>query len=527
MLDVLITNGRIVDGQGKPAFHGAVGIQGDRIAYIGSPSPDSETCQARVRIDVQGQVVCPGLIDMHSHADFSLYKRSSASLYHQGVTTAVVGQCGESPAPLLEATRRDVISNFNCLDEEGLWRNWSNLGSYLDYLTKIGQSINLVPLVGQGTIRASVMGFGSEAPTADQLRAMRAQVAESMEQGAFGISTGLIYPPGSFATTKELIELASVAAQYGGFYFSHIRGEGRTLLEAVSEAIQIGRESGARVQISHHKACWPRNWSLQERALALIDEARSEGLDVSADVYPYTAASTGLTNNLPEWAHQGGKPAILKRLADPDARRRMMREIREEWDGSWDKVMICCSPNERSFEGEFISDLAQEAGKVEEEWVFDALIQTDLDISLVLFLVSENNMIEVLRKPYITVGSDSYTCAADSQDVGQPHPRTFGTFPRVLGRYVRDLRALGLEEAIHKMTGLPADRLGLSERGKIRESFKADLLVFDPDTIQDKATFENPLHYPEGITHVICNGQFLIKDGVDLQQHPGQVLARS
>lgn len=347
-----------------------------------------------------------------------------------------------------------------------------------------------------------------------------------MEQGAFGISTGLIYPPGSFAGTEELIELASVVAGYDGFYFSHIRGEGRTLLEAVSEAIRIGRESGARVQISHHKACWPRNWPLQERALALIDEARSSGLDVSIDAYPYTAASTGLTNNLPEWAHQGGKPEILNRLADPATRRRMTRDIREEWDGSWDKVMICRSPNERSFEGRFVADLARDAGQPGEEWVFDALLKTDLDISIVLFLLSEDNVARVLKKPYATIGSDSYTCAAEDSDVGQPHPRTFGTFPRVLGRYVRELGALGLEEAIHKMTGLPAERLGLPERGRIRESFLADLLVFDPGKIQDKATFAEPLQYPEGIAHVICNGQFLIRDGMDLHHHPGRVLTR-
>ena len=522
MFDLLITHGRIVDGQGSPAFRGSVGILGDRIVYVGDAA--AEACPARETLDARGQIVCPGLIDMHSHADFSLFKRSSASLYRQGVTTAVVGQCGESPSPLLPATRREVLSNYNSLEEAELWSNWSSLGTYLDFLMKLGQSINLVPLVGQGTIRAGVMGYGAEPPTAAQLDAMCAQVAEAMAQGAFGISTGLIYPPGSFAGTEELIALASVAARHGGFYFSHIRGEGGTLLEAVSEAIRIGRESGARVQISHHKACWPRNWPLQEQALALIDAARREGLDVCADVYPYLAASTGLTNNLPEWAHQGGKPGILRRLADPVERRRMAQEMRETWDGSWDKVMICRSPGERSLEGRLVADLAREAGLSGEEWVFDALLRTDLDLSVVLFLLSEDNVIRVLRKPYVTIGSDSYTCAAEAGDAGQPHPRTFGTFPRVLGRYVRELRALGLEEAIRKMTGLAADRLGLSDRGRIRRDCMADLLVFDPELVKDMATFERPLQYPEGITHVLCNGQFLVRDGVDCLQRPGRVL---
>jgi N-acyl-D-amino-acid deacylase len=525
MFDLLIKNGQVIDGSKGPPFKADVAIQADTIAEVGNLGAADTTRM----IDAGGKMVAPGFIDIHSHGDFTLAACPTAdSLIHQGVTTAVVGQCGLSLAPLLGATRDEVILSLDTRRMPIPWDKWSDFKSYLDFMKALGLSINIVPLAGQGTIRAGVMGFASGRATPDQMAAMQAEAVKALEVGAIGISTGLVYPPGSYASTEELIELTRPVGQRRGFYFSHIRGEGQSLTEAVAEAIRIGRETGAAVQISHLKAGWPNNWEKQARALEMIEQARLEGLDVSADVYPYLAGSTSLKSGLPQWAQEGGKGVILERLTEPGTRHKIVEDMKKEGlfqDGAWDKILISHSTRRPDYAGRYVADMAAEAGKPPEEWVLDALVETELDPNMILFMISEANLKTALQNPAVMIGSDSSTIPTHGPLAeGVPHPRTFGTFPRVLARYVREEGVLSLEEAVHKMTGLSANKLRLSDRGLIKAGLKADLVVFDPKTIRDRATYEDPFHYPEGIFQVICNGIPVIADGQPTGARPGRVL---
>ncbi len=532
MYDVLIRKTRVVDGTGQPPMEADVAVAGGRIAAVGR----LDGAEALTVLEGRGRVVSPGFIDMHSHADFSLPLQPTAdSLVLQGITTAVIGQCGLSPAPLFAETRGEVVSAlggfFAGVGGQMPWDRWAGFGDFLDFLSHQGIALNVVPLVGQGTIRAGVMGFRDGRAGETQLVRMREEVGEAMDQGAFGLSTGLIYPPGSFTATEELIELARVAGRRGGFYFSHIRGEGDTLLEAIGEAIRIGRETGASVQISHFKAAREDNWDKSEKALELIGRAQSEGVDVTADMYPYLAGSTSLASMLPEWAHAGGPERTLERLADPQTRTRMTADMTSEGFArgfSWSQVMIASSPGERVIEGRRVADLAAAAGQTPCEWLFDTLLRGRLEISMALFGMSEENRKRELRFPSMMIGTDGMGLAAEGPlSAGKPHPRNYGTFPRVLGHYVRDLGILSLPEAVHRMTGLPAAKLRLKQRGLIRPGAAADLVVFDPDTVSDVADYENPHQYPRGIEQVIVNGKFVVRDGVHTRERPGAVLRNS
>jgi N-acyl-D-amino-acid deacylase len=527
MFDLLIKNGQVIDGSGAPSFQADVLIQGDRIADVLPPGK----AEAAGSIDARGQVVAPGFIDMHSHGDFTLPACPSAdSLIHQGVTTAVVGQCGFSMAPLLPLTRAEVIISLETRKYPVPWDKWTDFGSYLDFMDGLPLAINVVPLAGQGTIRAGVMGFVSGRADSSQMEKMQAEVRKAMEQGAWGISTGLIYPPGSYASTEELVELVSPAGRLKGFYFTHLRNEGRSLLQAVAEAIRIGRETGAAVQIGHLKAGWPANWEKQAKALEMIDKARKEGLDIHADVYPYLAGATSLKSLLPDWAQEGGKDATLRRLKDHGLRQRMSAGMKEEGfsgEASWDRIRISRSGLRPEYAGCFVSELASRAGQPPEEWVFDALLQSDLDMGMITFMMSEENLKAALRHPAVMIGSDSTVLSTEGPLAqGAPHPRAFGTFPRIISRYVREEKALSLEEAVYKMSGLSARRLGLEDRGLIKPGRKADLVVFDPGAIQDRATYEAPFQYAEGISLVICNGLPVFAEGKTTGVHPGRVLRR-
>jgi len=351
-----------------------------------------------------------------------------------------------------------------------------------------------------------------------------------MEAGAFGLSTGLIYPPGSFASTGELVEVTRPVGEAEGIYFSHIRGEGDTLLEAITEAIEIGRKSGASVHISHYKAAGVDNWPKAAKGLELIDQARAEGLDVTADMYPYLAGSTSLIFLLPEWAHEGGKDAIAARLQDPATRQKMIHSMQTEGffrSAAWDGILISDSKN-KEYIGRYISELAADAAKTPYDWVFDALIETEGEIGMILFMMSEDNVRMQLPHPVMMVGTDGVGLATTGPlSAGLPHPRNFGTFPRVLGHYVRDEKILTLENAIWKMCGYPAQRLGLKDRGLLKKGNKADLVVFDPATIADCASYTQPLQYPTGIEQVLVNGQAVIRDGKLAGTRPGKVLRRN
>ena len=532
MFDILIQEGTAIDGTGSPGASADVAVSGDRIAAIGHLAG----AEAAERIDASGMVVCPGFIDMHSHADFSLpLNRTADSLLHQGITTVVTGQCGLSPAPLLPSTRREVIAAMGGFFGEMInsmpWDRWTSLGDYLEYLTASGCSPNVVPLVGQGLIRAGVMGFREGNADTRQLNTMRELVADAMDQGAAGISTGLIYPPGSFTPTEELIELARVVGGRGGLYFSHIRGESDTLLDAVAEAVEIGRNSGAAVQISHFKAASEHNWEKSQQALDLIRRAREDGLDISSDLYPYLAGSTSLVTMLPQWAHVGGAEKIMEKLADHQIRARMASEMKtggfaKGFESS--QILITSAPGHPQFEGRRVSDLAREAGKDPYDWIFDALESTSLDIGMAVFGMSEENRRRELAFPAMMIGTDGFGLAADGALAkGVPHPRSYGAFPRVLGRYVRELGVLTLEEAVHRMTGLAAEKLKLKNRGRLATGSAADLVVFDPDAVADRADYECPHRYPEGIHHVIVNGRITVREGRHTGSLAGRILKRN
>ena len=531
MSDILLKNAIVVDGTGSAPFEADLLLEGPFIGQVGRLGG----VRAKRTIDTGGFVVCPGFIDMHCHADFSLPILPSAdSLVHQGITTAVVGQCGLSPAPLPESSREEVIVGLSSilseLEGEIPWSEWSSFGDYLSFLRKIGISINVVPLVGQGTIRAGVMGFGAGRASPEQMEAMQREAVKALQEGAWGLSTGLIYPPGSYASTDELVELTKAVAREGGLYFSHIRGESETLLDAVAEALRIGRETGAPVQISHFKAAGRQNWGKSKEALALIDQARKEGTDVCADMYPYTAGSTTLVAFLPEWAQERGKEAILGRLSNPALRIKMSEDmIKGGFAKSveWDTVLITGSPVNPAYQGRYVSGLAAEANKTPHDWIFDALVETDLQIHMAVFAMSESNRLQEVRHPVMTFCTDGMGFSAKGS-VGKSltHPRSYGAFPRVLAHYVREQRALSLEEAIHKMTGLAAKRLNLKDRGLIKPGLVADLVVLDPGKVGDRATFENPHQYAEGILEVVVHGEPVIHEGRHTGSKPGQVLNR-
>jgi N-acyl-D-aspartate/D-glutamate deacylase len=512
---LLVKNGTVVDGLGGPAVRADVAVEGDRIAAVG-PGLAGEAART---IDATGLVVAPGFIDIHSHSDFFYLDCPSAeSKVRQGVTTEVVGMCSFSPAPV-HPERRPLL-------EEGMARalgsalkvEWIGFSEYLDRLGKSGLSINVVHFVGHGALRLATVGPDDRPPSADEQAAMERLLAEALEAGAFGFSTGLVYAPSVYAKTEELIALARSMAARGGLYFSHIRGEARTLEAAVAEAIRIGEAGGVPVQIAHIKAAGRENWSRMDRALRLVEEARARMVDATADVYPYIAGSTRMVNLLPNWVHDGGVTKLLARISDPATRRRIVDECAlpgDRWQtdsGSvgWDDVMIAtCS--RREVEGLKIADLARHRGRPGAEALLDFLVEERGAVSMVLFSQSEENVMKALAHPHVMIGSDSIGLSAGpGPHPGKPHPRMYGTFPRVLGVYVREKRVLALETAVSKMTGMPAAKLRLKERGLVRPRHFADLALFDPATVKDEATFEDPHRHPTGIPYVIVNGQVVV-----------------
>ncbi len=529
METTIIRNASVIDGTGGSAFKADVQITGDKITEVGRLEDDD----AGHIVDASGLTLTPGFIDMHSHADFSLPLIPTAdSLVYQGITTVVIGQCGLSPAPLLDETREAVVGALGMFFGETVsaipWEKWATLADYLDYLSRKGVAVNVVPLVGQGTIRASVMGFEAGRADSGQMSRMKKEVTHALDQGAFGLSTGLIYPPGSFTSTEELIELARLAGERKRFYFSHVRGESETLLDAVAEAIRIGRETGTSVQISHFKAAQKENWDKSQQALEMIKQARAQGLDISADLYPYTAGSTALATLLPEWAHVGGPQETLSRLKDPVTRKKLQADMQAGGfakDVTWDNVLITSSPANTSYQGRSMAELAAETDQTGYDRLFDALLETRLNMGMVLFGMSEENRKNELKFAAMMIGTDGLGMAIDGPMAkGVPHPRSYGAFPRVLARYVRELDVITLEDAVHRMTGMAAAKLRLSNRGLVKPGYAADLVLFDPQTITDKATYANPHQYAQGISHVFVNGKPIVEQANHTGMRPGIVL---
>jgi N-acyl-D-amino-acid deacylase len=523
-----IEGATVIDGTGTAGGRTDVGIEGERIVAVGDLSRE----RAATTLNASGKILAPGFIDMHSHSDWQLWaNRRAESKVRQGVTTEVVGNCGFSPAPVT-AEHREDLRGFALHVPKGLDFQWGTFRDYLAALDTGGLAVNVVHLVGHGALRISAMGFARRAPAPDEMHRMQRALAAAIEDGAWGLSSGLIYAPGSFATTEELVELARVAARHRGFYASHIRGEGATLLAAVTEAIRIGREADLPVQVSHVKAAGRPNWGKVADVLALIDRANDEGLDVTADVYPYTASSTSLRTLLPDWALEGGIDAMLARLADAETRARIRRDVLDPPTGEsmavrvgWDNVMISWAPTRPDVQGKRLSQIAGARGVDPFDAAADLLVEERGRASMILFQMDESDLRRALVHPRVMIGSDGSSLAPYGELAGgKPHPRNYGTFPRVLGEYVREQRVLSLAQAIHKMTGLPARRLGLRDRGVIRPGAKADLVVFDARRVADQATYEDPHRYPTAIEHVLVAGRFVIKHGEHTGSLPGRVL---
>ena len=527
---LLIRNGTVIDGSGGARERADVAIVDDRIVAV---APDLAGDADRL-IDATGLVVAPGFIDIHSHSDFFYEQCPEAeSKIRQGVTTEVVGMCSFSPAPCTPESRHPVEQAAQSLGAS-LKVRWTTFDEYLDTLESARPSINVVHFVGHGPIRSAAMGAEDRAPTAAELDRMQGLLAEAIAAGAFGFSSGLVYAPSAFARTEELIALARSMASRGGRYFTHMRGEAHTLLDSIAEAVRISEEGEVPLQIAHLKALGRENWPLFDRALEMIDAARGRGLDATADVYPYAASSTFMSAILPPWVHDGGIAKFLERIASPPTRRRIVAE-HVTADGRWrtaqgtlafSEIMIATCPSPQD-EGSSLADLATRRGMPAAEAMLDLLVEHDAAVSVVMFSQAEANVQKALRQSYVMIGSDSAGLASGAgPHAGHPHPRMYGTFPRVLGKYAREAGLFPLEEAVAKMTGQPAAKLGLSRRGLLRGDYFADIALFDPAMVRDEATFEDPHRYPAGIPYVIVNGDVVVDGGRFNPRASGRILGR-
>ncbi len=529
---LLFRGGSVVDGSGAPAHRADVAVEGERIAAV-APSLAG---QADRVIDATGKVVSPGFIDMHSHSDLFYFACPSAeSKVRQGVTTEVVGMCSFSQAPL-RADQRAIIQGWAGGIGASLDLRWETFAQYLDALRAVKPSVNVAHFVGHGALRIAAMGFEARPALADDLKGMQRLLGEALDAGAFGFSTGLVYAPSAYSDTEELIALAKAMAPRGGYYFSHIRGESSMLLDSINEAIRIGEEGGVPVQISHVKASGKENWPKIDAALRLFETARARGVDVLGDVYPYNAGSTKLDNMMPAWAHDGGTAKLLERLADRATRRKIVEECLidgERWGTrsqggiGFDQVFIATCKR-RELEGLHLAQIARQAGLAPAEVLMNLLLEEKCTVGMVSFSQSIENVAKVLAHPALMIGSDSIPLyEGDGDRPGKPHPRTYGTFPKVLGEYARERRIFSLETAVHKMTGMAAQRIGLRERGLVQPGYFADLTVFDPVTVKDESTYPEPHRYPTGIPYVVVNGSVVVDDNRMRAQGTGRVLSRA
>lgn len=526
--DLLIRQGRIYDGTGAPPIDGSVAIRGDRIAAIG-PLPDAT---ARVTLDAAGMAIAPGFINMLSWADEPLLVDGrSQSDIRQGVTLEVFGE-GTSMGPLNEAMKKEQ------LEGQGDLRfpiEWTTLGEYLEYLERKGISPNVASFVGATTVRIHEVGYDDRPPTEAELARMKALVRVAMLEGALGLGSSLIYAPAFYARTPELVELAKVAGAHGGMYISHMRSEGAQLLEAIDELILIAREARLPAEIYHFKAAGRQNWDKTDEAIRRIEAARAEGLRITADVYTYPAGATGLNATMPPWVQEGGYAAWVARLKDPAIRARVKREMGQPTD-TWENFFVGAGPDGillsgfksealKPLTGRTLADVARERGTSPEDTAMDLVIEDGSRVDAVYFLMSEDNLRKKLRLPWVSFASDSGSLATEGAFLkSNPHPRAYGNFARWLGRYVRDEQLVPLEEGIRRLTSLPAANLGIKERGRLAEGYFADVVVFDPATIRDHATFERPHQYATGVAHVLVNGTPVLKDGEHTGATPGRVV---
>src|ERR1700716_3417704 len=527
--DVIIKGGTVYDGTGEKPRVIDVALRGDRIAGLGTFSAD----QAKTVIDAKGLAVAPGFINMLSWSTESLIEDGrSQSEIREGVTTEIMGE-GYSMGPLNDRMKERVISEQKDIKFD---IKWNTLAEYLLYLEQRGVSCNVACFIGATTIREYVIGFEDKAPTPEQLEEMRGLVRQEMENGALGIGTSLIYPPAFYAKTEELIELCKVAAKYQGKYISHMRSEGNQLLQAIDELLRISKEAGIPAEIYHIKAAGQPNWGKADAMLAKIEGARKAGLKITANMYTYTAAGTGLDACLPPWTEDGGYPALFKRLRDPATREKIATEVRtpsDKWEnlylaaGSPEKILLSGFKSEKlkPLTGKSLAEVAKMRGKDAIETAMDLISEDESRIGTIYFLMSEENVKKELSKPWISFGSDEGSQAPEPPFTkSNPHPRAYGNFARVLGKYCRDEKVIRLPEAIRRLSAQPATNLGLDHRGLLKEGMFADVIVFDPATIADRATFEKPHQYAVGMKHVFVNGVQVLKDGDHIGAKPGRAL---
>jgi len=525
--DLIIRGGRIFDGTGNSWFYGDLAVKGDRIAKVGQISGTS-----RRIIDATNLAVAPGFIDMHSHSDWVLFEDGNAqSKIRQGVTTEVIGE-STSAGPFTGKLQPHVVRVKN--EAIAIRR----LADYFKALEHSGTSVNIASYVGEGTVWECVMGTSFERPSAAHIERMKSLVAEAMEDGAFGLSTALMMPPSSLATTEDLIELCRVVHRYGGIYSTHMRDEGLGVFESVKEAIQIAEGAQVPVDIIHLKIADEKFWGRMAEIVQMIDNARSRGLNVQANVYPYTRGNNDLISIIPPWAHEGGRSNLLARLKDPAQRPRLKADIRSGlpgWydhftavGGDWSRMLISADNPYKGMTMDRVIALKSEGRNPAPDpmdVLFDLLIEQNGSISTVYAHHTEADMNLALAQPWCSIGSDGSALATDGPlRRGNPHPRSFGTFARVLGVYARERSLLRLEDAVRKMTSLNAAKIGLRDRGVLRENSFADITVFDPSRIKDRATYEEPFQYAEGVAYVVVNGQVVIDSGTHTGAHPGRAL---
>jgi N-acyl-D-amino-acid deacylase len=522
----LLAGGTIYDGMGTDPFLGDVLVSDGRLKAVG----DLRNVEGAEVIDLTGLTVAPGFIDVHTHSDLAPFlaedeRELRLTTVRQGVTTEICGNCGFSPFPTLRERRGQVERHLSSLFGDGA-RAYESLADYEEDLARRPLFTNLAVLAGHGTIRAGTMGFENRAADRVELDTMERLLTEAFEQGAVGLSSGLIYPPGMYAAPEELLRLARVAARFGRPYTTHIRDETDHVVEAIEEAIRVSERSGVSLQLSHHKVAGQANWGKSETTIAMIRRARELGVDVTFDAYPYLAGSTMLRALLPPWTNEGGVDALLDRLVDPRVRAQIARDYAtglSSWQdmagaAGWDRVAIASARRNTQFEGRRIADLAHEAGVTPAEFVCDLLLAENGAVTIVAHMMDEADVRRIIASPEAMIGSDGIPIA------GKPHPRWAGTFVRILGKYAREESLFPLQEAIRKMTSAAASRFGLVDRGRIEPGLAADLVVFDPDVVGDRATYDEPLEHPNGIVHVFVNGMLGLRDGRPTSAPAGKIL---
>ncbi len=542
MYDILIKNGLVVDGTGKKAFPADVAITKDKIVSIGDLKQET----AKKIIYAAGKAVSPGFIDFHTHSDYTiLFDQRCCSRIRAGITTSVIGNCGIGVAPIADAHKEELIHYLSTRIvgsiHAPLFLNWNTFSEYFAYIEKDPPATNIASYLAQGPIRINQMGFRSGPAAPEELEAMKKEVVQAMEEGAIGLSTGLVYMPGAYTEKEELAELCKAMAPYGGYYCTHMRDEGDGLLEAIDEAIYIAKTGGVPLHISHLKNKGGKNLGNAKKAFEKIHQAQAEGLEITYDTYPYAASMTSLGAFMPPWMFEGGVDEMMKRLKSRELRDKARYDMEhggiKGWSnfyltvGNWENVLMASVGSEKNkwMEGKDIASLAKQEGKDTFEFCFDLLIEEEGKIQVIPFVMNQSEVDDIVLDPDTIIDSDSADFANDGiLNYGKPHPRAYGTTGILFRRYVRELGALSLEDAVKKLTSLPAKRMGFGmERGILAEGYYADIVIFDPETIADQADYVNPRRYTTGIDTVIVNGQIAMEHGEQLESvHAGRVLRR-